>query len=165
MITTLDQFCSQMPEQIRQGGGLVLLGPPGTGKDHLLAAAMRSAIIDHGFTVVWTDGLRLYQRIKSAIAENKTEVFLKSMFRPQILALSDPVPPRDELTAYELSILRDIVEHRYSHGLSTWVATNVDNKADAQRLFSVAVLDRLLHGATEVFCGWSSYRKPNGAPT
>ena len=82
------------------------------------------------------------------------------MFRPQILALSDPVPPRDELSAYELSILRDVVEHRYSHGLSTWVTTNVDNQAEAQRLFSGAVLDRLLHGATEVFCDWSSYRRP-----
>ena len=163
MVTTVSDFCDHMPDRIAGGGGLVLLGPPGTGKDHLLAAAMRSAIIDHGFSVAWADGLRLYQRIKSAIAKNKTEAFLESMFKPQILALSDPVPPKDELTAYEMCILRDIVEHRYSHGLSTWVTTNVDNKTDAKRLFSGAVLDRLLHGATELFCDWGSYRKPNGA--
>ena len=34
------------------GGGLILIGPPGTGKDHLMMAAMTTAILDHGLSVV-----------------------------------------------------------------------------------------------------------------
>lgn len=141
-------------------GGLVILGPPGTGKDHLLMAMMRSAIIHHGLKVKWFDGLRLFAEIKNAIGEGTVERLLSSLVGVQILAISDPVPPRDALSVYELSVLRDIVERRYNAQMATWITTNVQTAEDARRLFTDAVLSRLLDGATEVFCDWTSYRKP-----
>ncbi|MBN2293566.1 MAG: ATP-binding protein [Pirellulales bacterium] len=158
VLDELRSFSANMPERIANGSGLVLLGPPGTGKDHLLMACMRDAILMHGFTVSWHDGLELFQQVKAAIARDGTEKFFKQLYSPQILALSDPVPPRDELTAYELSILRNVIEKRYSSGLSTWITTNVQNYDEARKLFTSAVLDRLLHGALELFFGWESYR-------
>ncbi|MBN1855301.1 MAG: ATP-binding protein [Pirellulales bacterium] len=154
----LRSFTTNMPERIASGSGLVLLGPPGTGKDHLLMACLREAILTHGFTVRWHDGLELFQQVKAAIARDGTGDFFKQLYTPQILALSDPVPPRDELTAYELSVLRNVIEKRYSSGLSTWITTNVQNYDEARKLFTSAVLDRLLHGTLELFCGWESYR-------
>lgn len=152
-------YCDLMRIRCEEGGGLVLLGPPGTGKDHLLMGAMRTAILDYGFSVEWHDGLRMFHRIKAAIATNDTERFIRGLVEPQILALSDPVPPRDELSAYELAVLRDVIESRYSKGLVTWVTTNVTNTEDAHRLMSVAVTDRLMHNATQVACNWKSYRR------
>ena len=155
----VEQFCDAMPDQISGGAGIVFLGPPGTGKDHLMFAAMRRAIIEHGFAVKWADGLRLYATIKGAIASGTTEAVLAEYVKPQILALSDPIPPRDVLSPYELATLRDIIERRYSQSLSTWVTTNVTDRNTAVELFTGAVLDRLLHGAIEVnLCGLDSYR-------
>lgn len=161
VVDQLKQFAKDMPTLLHKGnGGVILLGPPGTGKDHLLMGLMREAILTHGFSVTWVDGLRLFSMIKSAIKTDDVEDMLKEYVRVQVLAISDPVPPRDELTAYELAILRDLIERRYSQAMATWVTTNVQTKEDAVRLFTSAVLGRLLDGSTQLFCGWSNHRSP-----
>jgi DNA replication protein DnaC len=161
VVLQLQDFALRMPSRLSAGtGGIVLLGPPGTGKDHLLMALMRSAILEHGFAVSWVDGMRLFARIKAAIKTGRVEELLEELSGFQILALSDPVPPRDELTAYEMSILRDIIERRYSKAMATWITTNVQTAADAKRLFTEAVLTRLIDGATQLFCDWESHRRP-----
>ena len=159
VVHNLRKFCEAMPDRLSAAeGSVVLLGPPGTGKDHMLVALMGSAIVDHGFQVQWSDGLRLYAQIKAAISSNNTEDLLRAYSNVQILALSDPVPPRDELSSYEMMILRDIIERRYSTGRATWVTTNVMTPDDAKRLFTEALLGRIRHGALELFCNWESHR-------
>lgn len=161
VLQSLKAFCEQMVDRLRGGqGGLVLLGPPGTGKDHLLMGVMRTAILEHGLRVRWFDGLRLFDELRQHIADNSVSAFVSELCKVQVLAISDPVPPRDMLSTYELSKLREIVDRRYSDGMATWITTNVQTPEDAQRLFTEAVLSRLLDGALELFCGWSCYRRP-----
>lgn len=161
VVRRLKEFAAAMPDRLSAGeGGIVLLGPPGTGKDHLLMGLMRSAVVDHGFSVRWMDGMRLFAQIKAGIRTNRVEQLLDDVCSVGILALSDPVPPRDELTAFEMAVLRDIIERRYSRMMATWITTNVQTAEDATRLFTSAVLDRLMHGATQLFCDWESFRRP-----
>ncbi len=161
VLNRLRDFAKHLPERLSAGeGGVVLLGPPGTGKDHLLMGLMRVAVLNNGFTVRWVDGMRLFAQIKAGIRGNKVETLLDELCSVSILALSDPVPPRDELTAYEMAVLRDIIERRYSHAMATWITTNVQTSEDAKKLFTAAVLDRLMDGATQLFCDWESHRRP-----
>lgn len=161
-VSQLREFCESMPERLIEsnGGGVVFSGPPGTGKDHLLMALMTSAILDWGLSVKWLDGLRMYEGIKSAIANNTTSEKLNALIRPQVLAISDPVPPRDELSAYEMACIRQVVEGRYSRGLTTWVTTNIRSGEEAKRRLTPAILGRLLDRALELKCEWAGYRRP-----
>ena len=160
-IMQLKEFRDQMQAKCEAGnGGLLLMGPPGTGKDHIMFAMMRHAIIECGYRVTWHDGVRLFARIKSAIADHGTESLLRSLTAVHVLCLSDPIPPRDELTTYEMAVLRDIFERRYSDQSATWVSTNVQSEQDASRLFSAPLLGRLVHGSTVISCNWDNYRRP-----
>lgn len=160
-IGQLKQFRDQMQDKCHTGeGGVVLIGPPGTGKDHIMFALMRHAILECGFRVAWFDGVRLLAKIKSAIADHSTESLLRQLSSVQVLCVSDPIPPRDELTAFEMSVLRDIFERRYSDKAATWVSTNVQSEQDAARLFSAPLLGRLVDGSLVVSCQWDNYRRP-----
>lgn len=166
-VAVISDYIEKMPEHLvsTNGGGLLLIGPPGTGKDHLLMAAMKSAIIEHGFTVVWVDGLRMFHRIKAAIASGSTEREIASYVKPQILSISDPLPPKDELSTYEMACLRDIIEQRYSAGKSVWITTNVQSQEEAKQKLTGPLLSRIGHNATEVNCTWPCYRKPLATKT
>src|SRR5690606_39216288 len=46
-VERLQRFAESMPDHLRGGGGLMLYGNPGTGKDHLVAALLKIAIAGH----------------------------------------------------------------------------------------------------------------------
>ena len=73
VINQVRAFADDMPERVRGGGGLVLFGRAGVGKDHLLTAAMFHAIRTHGFGVLWVNGLDLFMRIRQRIRDGNSE--------------------------------------------------------------------------------------------
>ncbi len=161
VVDDLKEFVRDMPVRLRSGdGGLILLGPPGTGKDHLLMAAMKAAILNHGFEVRWVDGLELFSSLKAAIRSGDPQKIVKQFSEVPILAISDPVPPRAELSDYELGMLRQVVDRRYNAMRATWITTNVQTAEDGDRLLTAAVLTRILDGALHLFCGWECHRRP-----
>ena len=121
-------------------------------------ACLRHAVLDHGFTVRWTDGIRMFHTIKSAIATNQAEQEIARFCKPLILGISDPTPPRAELSDYEISCLRDIIDRRYSNCLSTWITTNVVSSDEANTRLTGPLLSRLADRAVEVRCDWPCYR-------
>jgi DNA replication protein DnaC len=161
-VAQISSFASDLPQRLQEtnGGGIILFGEQGTGKDHLLFAALTAAIIDHGFTATWTDGIRMFHGIKAAIATNSTEREINRYVKPQILAISDPLPPKAELTDYEHACLRDIIERRYSESLSTWITTNVQSAQEAKEKLTIPLLGRLMDRALEIKCDWPGYRRP-----
>ena len=158
ILKTLQDYASEMPERLRMGESVILTGPAGTGKDHLLMGLMRCAIEPHMYSVDWRDGGWMYQEIKSAIKDNRTYELIDRFCEPQILTLSDPTPDGDELTAYENRILRNIIEKRYSKSLVTWITTNVSSTDESDESFGATVADRLRHNSLVLQCDWQSYR-------
>lgn len=154
----VNEFCKGMPSVLRVGGGLILHGPEGTGKDHLQFAALTTAIITHGYSAIWRDGLRLQKEIRKSIQDGTEFEKLRELAAPQILAISDPIPPKGDLTDYGVGTLRDLVDRRYQSGKSTWLTLNVAKLEDAEAFFTPPLLARLRQGSLEVRCNWASYR-------
>lgn len=164
VVDALVAFGKAMPEQLQAGGGLILYGPEGTGKDHLQFAMLRAAIVHHGFTATWRDGLRMQSEYFAAIKTNDTDKLLKQLATPQILAISDPLPPAGELKDWSIGFLRDVVDRRYQARKSTWLTLNV---ADLRRQLidslTAPLAARLLDKALCLHCEWPSYRKERKA--
>jgi len=160
IIDRLREFAKEMPERMRAGSGLVLIGTVGTGKDHLQFALMRTAIIEHGFSVEWHDGLQLQDSVRHAIHEQKEHLLRMDLADPQILAISDPIPPVGNPSDWNVSFLRDVIDRRYREGKSTWITSNVLALADLKPALSIPLVDRLGHECVVEVLQWPSYRKP-----
>lgn len=139
--------------------GLLLIGPPGTGKDHLMAAMMSLALVAR-LIVKWTSGLGLFRRLRDAIDTDSNESeLLRTYTKPDILAISDPTWERKPLTDWQQQRLGEIVDERWNNCRPIWVTINAAGRADAERMLGHAVVDRLRDGALSLPCDWESYRK------
>ncbi len=157
------RYLRELDENIAAGVNVLLFGPAGTGKDHLLAAMMRAAVWKYGYRVEWRNGIDLYGDVRDRMGTDETESgLIRSLVKPDILAISDPVPPIGKLTEFQIQTLFRIVDGRYSNTRPTWVTLNVDRKAEAIERMGAQIVDRLSHDALVRFCDWSSYRQKKG---
>ena len=174
-----DMHLSMMPQAIRYGhlgpvhwavveacdvtagGGIVLFGPCGTGKDHLLVAAAREVIAKHSARVEWRNGMDLFGDFRDLIANHGTErEFLTSLVHPDVLVISDPLPPAGSLTEFQSSLLLRILDRRYRQLKPTWISVNVANGQEADARMGAACWDRIKEGALAAYCSWPSWRRP-----
>jgi DNA replication protein DnaC len=159
VVAKLVAFSDDMRSRIRDGSGLLMRGKVGTGKDHLMAALLKLAIVRHRFSVLWFDGQKLFAMARQAIQRQDEEEFRRWLARPQILALSDPQPPKGDLSEYQMAMVRDIIDRRYRRGLSTWLTTNIGTRDTAIEALTEPVIDRLREGSLQVQCNWESHRE------
>jgi len=156
------EFSKAIPERLRTGGGVILYGRPGTGKDHLLVALMYEAVLRHGWSAWWTHGPTMMAAARdSMFRENRPESEWKvasTYTEPMILTISDPLPPKGDASQHSTDLLQRIVEYRYRHLKSTWVSMNVRDGAEAERRLASALVDRLRHNSLALECNWESYR-------
>lgn len=151
---------------LHRGGGLLLYGPEGTGKDHLLFAMLRNSIVEWGYSAAWRDGMGLQDEIRESIGDGTQSELRRRLCEPQIFAISDPLPPRfgesekDDLSAWNLQFLRDVIDRRYSALKSTWFTFN-GTSLDALKIALLPPLTaRIADCSTEILCNWRSNRKP-----
>lgn len=159
VVNRIETYMRQLPENVAKAQGILLLGPPGTGKDFLMSVLMREAVLSHGIGVEWVNGVDLFAHIRDAIGGETTEKKLVSQWTtPPVLALSDPVPPRGDLTDFQASMLFRIIDARYRALRPTWVTLNVSDRAEAGRRMGSQVVSRLMDGATTLRCEWQDFR-------
>lgn len=105
------------------GDGLLLYGPPGGGKTHLLVGALRECAAA-GMPVRYVTAEEFFLGLRDAIAANTGEKkFLDSLVRPDVLALDD-LHVLTEGEGYQYRSLWYLLDKRYFHARSTLVATN-----------------------------------------
>jgi len=163
VLHTLESFCNVLPAEIEKGTNVVLFGPSGTGKDHLLTALARAAIVktEGRRTVRFAYGHELFMELRERIGADLSEAaLLKPYLAADVLILSDPQPPAGKLSDYQAAMLLTLVNRRYADRQATWVSLNVATGKEAEERLGVAVVERLRHGAVCCFCNWPSYRKP-----
>lgn len=143
------------------GAGLVLFGPVGTGKDHLMVAAVRRLIIEAGISARLVNGRELAAECRAAIAENKPDRSIVGEYlAPDVLILSDPTPPRGDLSTYQADILYQIADGRAKRGRLTCATVNIADEREADEKLGAPTWDRLVAGAWLIECAWSSFRRP-----
>src|SRR5688572_6527755 len=110
VVDSLRQYGKEMQASVEAGKGIVLFGPPGTGKDHLLAAMMGRACWLN-IKVEWRNGMDLYAERRDAIDKETPERdLIHGLTVPDVLAISDPVPPWGDLTQGQSEFLFRIVD-------------------------------------------------------
>lgn len=159
VVGRLRTYAENMRTELEAGNGILLFGPSGTGKDHLLVAMATAAIIRYGRDVRWASGMEFFGQVRDAMDSGESEHALISHYtRPEVLILSDPLPPFGDLTPHQAAMLYRVIDGRYRERRPTWVSLNVRDRAEAEKRMGVPIVDRLRDGALAMPCDWSSYR-------
>jgi len=160
-LAQLKVYQKRLGEHLAAGNGLLLYGPAGTGKDHLVVALARQAILRHGYLVRYVSGPVLFRRLRQAIDERTDEwqVIARFVHAP-LLVLSDPLPPAGQLTDYQAAVLYELIDRRSRQLHSTWATLNVSSAVEADQRLRPQIVDRLQDRALVVHCNWPSWRRP-----
>jgi hypothetical protein len=98
-----------LKEIIADGRGLIFFGTVGTGKDHLLIALLYEAA-RLGFSCRYFNGQEIYGQFRDRMdSGQKEDGLLNELEKPDVLAISDPIPPvgAPPATGWELTTVPD----------------------------------------------------------
>ena len=111
--------------------GLVIEGPPGRGKSHLLCAVVRELVFRHGVPVRFVEFTHLLSRLREGMDKNDGDATtLTPLVQVPVLAIDELGKGRK--TDWELAIIDEIVTRRYNSGGVLLATTNFPHKAPAR---------------------------------
>lgn len=159
-VSKVRDFIGGLEDHLEAGDGVFLIGPPGTGKDHLAVAIAREAVIRFRASARWLDVASLRGELRDAIKSAKEEKrTLGPYLRADVLILSDPVPPGSGLSDYQADALFRLVDGRWRELRPTIITANFRDEAEANDRLGSQVVDRLSHGGLRLRCQWESFRR------
>ena len=159
VLDDVSRYVDNMPVMVKDGVNVLLYGPCGTGKDHILTALCHPAIVQYGRRIHWTRGSIFYQQARDAMTAEREGDFINKHTWPDILYFSDPLPPIGNLTPYQSNTLYEVIDERYRMKKPTWMSMNVTSITEADGRIGVATIDRLQENAVMGPCFWPSYRR------
>ena len=146
-------------EWLNRGANILLFGPPGVGKSHLVCA-LGHALIDAGRRVLFTRCSDLVQRLQAARRDLRLPQELAKLDRFDLLILDDlSYVKRDQA---ETSVLFELIAERYEHkSLAITANTPFSEWGDvfAEPAMTLAAVDRLVHHSTILEMNVESYRR------
>lgn len=160
-VERLIDYGQNIRENFLAGRSVVWFGPPGTGKDHLLMGMARIAI-GADLRIGWRNGSMLWAEFRATMDDDsdRNEISLiKQLTAPDILAISDPLPPVGKLSDYQATSLFTVIDSRYSHQKPTWLTLNVSSRREAEDRMGTQVVRRIADGALVVVCNWTPHKQ------
>jgi DNA replication protein DnaC len=158
VVERLMRLRDDLAEHVRIGGGLVLYGPTGTGKDHL-AVAMLWEAVQLGFWVNRVNGGDFYDECSASWrADSSEHEVIRRYASPAVLLVSDPALPEhgDERNRYRLYKL---LEWRSRELRSTLLTVNVEEETEVEQLLGPQMDSRSSHDTLRLKCFWPDYRR------
>jgi DNA replication protein DnaC len=155
------EYASNFRQHFDAGRSLILVGPKGTGKDHLMTATIRRIATNFGRPgkVMFRDGLKLFGEFRAAFGTAQTEQSIVDKYiAPALLAISDPLPPRGTLSEHEQRMALRIIDGRYRESRPLALTINAVNRQEISDRLGVQACDRIFDCAIVVRCVWESYR-------
>jgi DNA replication protein DnaC len=146
-------------EWLDRGASVLLFGPPGVGKSHLISG-LGHALIDAGRRVLFMRCSELVQRLQTARRDLRLASELAKLDRFDLLVLDDLSYVRRDQA--ETSVLFELIAERYERKsiaitantpFSEWGEVFVD------AAMTVAAVDRLVHHSTILEMNVESYRR------
>jgi len=117
---TLRLFLS---EYQRGHKGLLVMGPPGTGKTWLVAAFIRELVFQHGVPVVFRDFFHLLSDLRSGYSNDTPESqLIDPLVAVEVLVIDELGKGRN--TPWEQNILDVIISQRYNNRKTTIFTSN-----------------------------------------
>jgi DNA replication protein DnaC len=160
VIQRLREISSSLRKFVDDGHGLVFIGSVGTGKDHLAASMLYTAIRDFKIDSKWVNGRMIFQASRDAIHNDSAESeMIEPFLKPTILCISDPVPIGGTLSSWNVDLLYRLIDVRYHRMRPTWMTINVQTADEADKCLTPPVWDRLRDGAEIIRCFWPSFRR------
>jgi DNA replication protein DnaC len=146
-------------EWIDRGANVLLFGPPGVGKSHLVCA-LGHALIDAGRRVLFTRCSDLVQRLQAARRDLRLPQELAKLDRFDLLILDDLSYVRRDQA--ETSVLFELISERYERK-SLAITANTPfsqwGEVFVEPAMTLAAVDRLVHHATILEMNVESYRR------
>ena len=149
---------------IAQGHNLLVFGPPGAGKTHLIAG-IGHALIDRGHRVLFMRTSELVQRLQAARRDLRLPAELVKLDRFDLLILDDLSYARRDQA--ETSVLFELIAERYERKSIAVTANAPFSEWDhvfPDKAMTVAAVDRLVHHATILEMNVDSYRRRAALP-
>lgn len=157
-------YAGRWPERLQKGGGLVMCGKPGTGKNHLALAIARHAITEHQSSAVFTTALKIAREYKSTWSKgsSRTEDEVIRYFTKPDLLIIDEVGVQFGSDAEKL-IMFEIINTRYERMKPTILISN-QTREELAAFIGERVLDRMSDGGgCTLSFTWDSYRSKGAA--
>ncbi len=144
---------------IKKAENLVIFGPSGVGKTHLVSA-IGYRMIEKGIRTLFTSTTALVQKLQQARRDYKLTDYLNKLSRFSLLILDDiGYVKKDEA---ETSVLFELIAQRYE-SYSLIITSNQPFKEWDQifpdNIMAVAAIDRLVHHSTLINIAEESYRR------
>lgn len=152
-----ETYAKNLRDNIANGKNLVIVGPCGTGKDHLAVAVIRVAL-GIGVDCQYLRGSDLCAQMRQHYLEHAKAVPDK-IGKCELLVVSDVEPSANGSTDFEERAILELIDMRYRDLRPTVVTSNVTTRSELEKKVGIRAVDRLLHNAELIVTNWTSYRR------